>query len=334
MKLINLTLEITNRCNMRCAMCGIWEEKKKHDLSLKAITAFFHHHLIQYPVGSVSLTGGEVFLHPKLDLIYRYLYLMKKKRKLATIDIVTSGYLTEQILGFLHRNKKYLDGLEMDFSIDGLEKNHNMQRYWPDAWIRTWKTINNILLSYPGVQITIKYTINAHNIEDIIPVYHLCKEKRLSFLPKFVEQGTTHYYHRVEKEHSLFGLTREQRERALMVLHEIQKHEQNPLLEELIQLRGNKQNVHQCKTPAHSLFVTADGMIYSCIYMNPIGNAYEKWTVENQLHQQQINAGEHATCPKCISYHGYLKSWNCKKQESCRTLYPLPRSPSVGKVEE
>ncbi|MBI4441337.1 radical SAM protein [Candidatus Woesearchaeota archaeon] len=316
MKIINLTLEVTNRCNMRCAMCGIWEEKQKKELSVKEVSTLFHHPQITYPVGSVSLTGGEVFLHSKLDTLYRYLYLMKRQKKVAAIDIVTSGYLTEQILGFLERNKEYLWGLEMDISLDGLEEKHTMQRGWPDAWARTWRTIDAIKALYPSVRITAKYTINALNIDDIMPVYTLCMQRGIAFLPKFVEQGTTAYYHRVPKQHSLFMMTEEKRTKALAIIQEIACKEKDKkraaLLKELVALKGMKENVTTCGTPEQSLFVTADGSVHACIYMQPIGNVFSPLVLENACHAEQVARGRGGTCPKCIAYHGYLRSWNCR----------------------
>lgn len=312
MKIANITLELTNRCNMRCAMCGIWEETHKNDLTIKAIASLFEHQQIEYPIGSLSLTGGEVFLHPKLDTIYRFIYLMKKKKKVDTIDIVTSGYLTERILKFLETNKEYLAGLEIDFSIDGLKENHEKQRGLADAYTRTWSTINDILKNYPKIKIAVKYTINAQNIEDIIQVYKHCKEKKIAFLPKFIENDAVNYYHRIRKEHSLFEWTPETRQKAIDVLTHINQEINDPLLSRLIALEGKKTNVKTCRTPELSLFITADGNIYPCIYMEPIGNIYSAWgdLLGADKHKQDIAKGKTGSCPKCISYHGYLRSYN------------------------
>lgn len=327
---------------MRCAMCGIWQEPKRKELTVTSIATLFHHPSIEYPLGSISLTGGEVFLHSKLNSIYRYLYLMKKKKRVAAIDVVTSGYLTKQIIGFLEDNKDYLAGLEMDFSIDGLEENHVMQRGWKDAWQCTWQTIHKVKQFYPEVHISVKYTINAHNIDDILPVYRMCKDKGLTFLPKFVEQGTLHYYHRIAKEHSLFILTPDAKEKALLILRLIQEQEireQRPslLLDELISLGGEKANVQRCRTPELSLFITANGDIYPCIYMDPIGNIFSDWydALGGDAHNEEIKKGITGNCPKCISYHGYLRSWNCNKNhESSHIQYQPLLVPSLRKGEE
>lgn len=312
MKIANITIEITNRCNMRCAMCGIWEETQKNDLTIKAIASVFEHRHIEYPIGSLSLTGGEVFLHPKLDTIYRFIYLMKKKKKVDTIDIVTSGYLTKRILRFLETNKEYLAGLEIDFSIDGLQENHVKQRGLADAYTRTWSTINNILKNYPTIRIAVKYTINAQNVEDILPVYKLCKEKKIAFLPKFIENHTVNYYHRVRKKHSLFEWTPETLQKSLDILTHINQEINDPMLARLIAIGGKKENVKTCRTPELSLFITADGNIYPCIYMEPIGNIYSAWgdLLGADKHKQDMTKGKTGSCPKCISYHGYLRSYN------------------------
>lgn len=317
MKLINLTLELTNKCNLKCAMCSIWEEKDKKELSLTSISNFFNNSKIQYPIGSVSLTGGEVFLHSKIDSIYRYLYLMKKEKKLAAIDIVTNGYFTGGIIDFLKNNISYLDGLEIDFSIDGLEKNHNFQRGMKDAWQKTWSTINHIKNNYPQVGITVKYTINRKNIDDLISVSRLCKEKGIGFLPKFIEKDNVLYYHRIPKSNSLFNIPKESVDKAIESLRQITSEEKDPqkviLLNKMIE-SINKDNIKSCRTPEFSLFVTCYGKIHPCIYMTPIGTADGDLNecIDSNVHNELIIRGKNANCNKCHAYHGFLRSFNFK----------------------
>ena len=56
-----ITLELTNRCDLRCSMCSIWKEKTKNFLSVEDIKRILA--LSKNPV-SIALTGGEPFLHP------------------------------------------------------------------------------------------------------------------------------------------------------------------------------------------------------------------------------------------------------------------------------
>ena len=170
-KLRNLTLELTNQCNLRCKMCGIWAEPHKDNLSISDIKKILNLPLFEFPIGSVSLTGGECFMHPDFDVIFKLLSVMHIKHKISNIHIVTNGYLTEDILHFLSKNKRYISGLEMTFSIDGLEKNHTFQRGVNDAFTRTISTILKIREEFPEVRVGVKFTINKLNYPDILPIY-------------------------------------------------------------------------------------------------------------------------------------------------------------------
>ena len=65
MKIENVNLEITDACNLRCTMCDIWKEKKNNYFTAGMINDIFSSDVLSEAV-DVTLTGGEVFLHPEL----------------------------------------------------------------------------------------------------------------------------------------------------------------------------------------------------------------------------------------------------------------------------
>src|SRR3989338_684599 len=187
MKLNSLILDVTNGCNLRCRMCGIWKEEKKYFLSLQKIAELVNSKVIDGKIVSVSITGGECFLHPDILNIYKFLVLMTKKKRIGNIDIVSNGIMTEKIIEFLRENKKISDGLDLELSIDGQKEMHEFQRRVSGSYEKTISTIIAIKRDYPKVRLSVKYTINGHNQKDILPVYDFCKKYGITFIPKLIE---------------------------------------------------------------------------------------------------------------------------------------------------
>ncbi|MCF7873770.1 MAG: radical SAM protein [Candidatus Omnitrophica bacterium] len=306
-----ITFELTNRCNLKCKMCGIWQEKQKKDLGLKdikKITKTFNNPL------TVSLTGGEPLLHPDFDKIYRYLYKLFLQKKLKNIDISTNAY-SNDIVDFLSENKKYLQPLTLSISLDGLEKNHNRQRGKPDAFSKTLKNI--IKIKKYNIFPTIKFVVTDLNYKDIDKIYRLAKSLNLTFNPKLVEK-INNYYHRYENNQVRLLSTKNFPFilKSINKILKTQKVKNNKIeyfsfncLTKYIS-SGNLNFIKKCLTPQKSLFVTSNNKIYSCIYQENIGTI-QKWPEidKNEYDKIEKNA-QKGKCPKCLSYHGYLREFN------------------------
>lgn len=323
-ELRNLTLELTNQCNLRCKMCGIWSEKDKKNLSLTNIKKILFSDIFEHPISSISLTGGECFMHPQFDAIFNLIKLAKVKKKFNYLDIVTNGYLTDQILSFLSRNKRFINNLEMTFSIDGNEKNHNFQRGVNNAHSKTINTILEITQKFPNVKVGIKFTVNNSNYADISNIYEFCKEHNLRFSLKLIEDNAVNYYHRLKLKNNISNFTSEQKEEISKILNDlIIKDDKNNLqilekqyVQEIINFLKGEDTINFCLTPTYSLFITFDGKIYPCLYYPPIAILTDTdWEnkIQNSQHQKIIKEAVCGECPKCLAYHGYLKSWNFKQ---------------------
>lgn len=63
-----LTFSVTERCNLRCRTCNIWQKRPRDELSFEEIDRFF---LENPSLRWVDLTGGEVTLRPDIVEIAR-----------------------------------------------------------------------------------------------------------------------------------------------------------------------------------------------------------------------------------------------------------------------
>ena len=313
----SLTIEITNRCNLLCRMCSIWKEKEKKDLSYENIKGMIYANNIFHSIRRVSITGGECFLHPDFERIANFLASLIPKKVIGSLSISTNGYDTEKITSFLSRIRVNRGKISVEVSIDGLEQSHVMQRRKDDCYEKSVTTVKKIKSMFPGTQISIKMTINKHNIKDIVPVYKFCKQTKARFLPKIIDGNNPHYYHREQKDADFVALSDENKEEIITHLSELAVVGNDDIinkemLRQIIYNLASKEKP-KCTTPMHSLFVTCEGEIYPCIYMESIGNIKDKgWEskIFSNKHSAIIESAKKGKCPGCIAYHGYLRKIN------------------------
>lgn len=308
-----VTFELTNKCNLRCAICNIWKEKPKRQLPLKTIRKILD--LCQFPV-SVALTGGEPFLHSHFDEIYKYLFKLFLQKMVKEINISTNGY-SPVLLYFLKRNRAFLTPLSFSISIDGLKQNHSKQRGKTDSFKKTLATV--LKLRKLELPVSVKFVITRINYADLYKVYHLSKKLGCSFYPKFYEH-LDHYYHRDGKYPNL-ELPKKARNQIALTFKKIREEEEKTYkrclsISSLVVLekfaRKTTYNFFlKCLTPSRSIFVTSQGDIYACVNQQKISDI-AKWpeNFDTKITQKIKQRGLQGKCPKCLSYHGYLREFN------------------------
>lgn len=307
-----VTLELTNRCNLQCQICNIWREAKKFDLSCEEIARLLES--IPGPL-SVALTGGEPFLHPRFKEILKYLFRLSLIKKINDINIATNGY-SAAIPDFLAQNHRFLAPFSFSISLDGLKNTHDLQRGKKNSFSMTLKNILAIRrYNYP---IGIKFVITKLNYQDFKKVHELSQRLGCSFYPKFFEK-LDHYYHRA-KGFARLSAPENIIKKLLPQIQAIEKLEaakNNNSLSyyALRSLRRFAQNnsdtfIKKCLTPSNSLFLSCRGDLYSCLYQDKITTLKEWPKLNTALLIKLRQNASRGKCPRCISYHGFLREFN------------------------
>ena len=92
-------IELTNLCNLRCYMCGIWEETPKRIFDL----GLYERLVSRPPVRNarvLALTGGEPFM---IKNFAEYYEVARTHSPRSHINVSTNGYYTDRTLAFLER---------------------------------------------------------------------------------------------------------------------------------------------------------------------------------------------------------------------------------------
>lgn len=304
MKIKYMNLCLTNRCNLACVMCDIWQEKDKIDLSLQIVEEILQANCLDQDL-DITLTGGELFLHPGLWSITEAV-LAKNPRWLRGIS--TNGTKTQDVGRFLN---DFSDKLTKDFSfhisLDGIIC-HDTQR--GRSLERILKTIQLIKEFRPSFAIKIKFTITAVNYKDIIPTFRFCQDNALDFRLKLAEYAPS-YTNRVNLQD--FAFDDEARRSIVRDLREVQKEkirfrDENALFiaESIEHLLGHSKP-KICMAPFQRVFIMSEGNVYSCLHLSKIGNLSDD-DLDSIWHSQTAEAHRKRVldegCVCGVSYHG------------------------------
>lgn len=151
----NIIIETTTNCNLKCTHCYNYNDKTF--ISIEKLKKFYDLLPIDKHFNTI-LTGGEVFSHPQIDDILKYLY-----NKEILIDILTNGtLLTKKRLANLSKEKIGTIQLSL-YSTD--PKMHDKMTGVKGSWSKTIATINELLRL--GFRVSIASLVTTDNYTEI-----------------------------------------------------------------------------------------------------------------------------------------------------------------------
>lgn len=172
-----ISIKITNLCNLRCKMCGQWGEKGynlgKPNSELQEVVSLDVYKKMVDDVAHLKpifyIWGGEPFLYPDLMPLTGYM-----KEKGCTLSLVTNGIKLQQYAEEIV-DKKW-EALML--SLDGTKEVHNEIRGSKNCFdtlaagidkIQSVKRSKKSTLPYVMLLVTISRD-NAHNLEEIFDI--------------------------------------------------------------------------------------------------------------------------------------------------------------------
>jgi SynChlorMet cassette radical SAM/SPASM protein ScmE len=162
----SISIAITGRCNLCCKYCFYADEMAAlDDLPAEAWLAFFEE-LGRLAVMDVSLTGGEPFTRPDLFELIDGITANRMR-----YNILSNGTLIDQeMLARFEVGKRRLRLDYIQISIDGsCAQVHDRSR--PGSFARALRGLR--LLREAGFPVTVRTTINRHNLHDLEDIARL-----------------------------------------------------------------------------------------------------------------------------------------------------------------
>jgi len=169
----NVAFQITQRCNLRCAMC-IFQEKldRKTVLPLES-----YQRVIDLTAGShpsVSLSGGEPATHPDLVAMVRY-----AKGRGLPVQIFTNGTLLVPRLA----DELFRAGLDyLNFSLLGSETSHPAVAGVPRSYELFSENFGHACRNRGRTAIVLSYTICSGNLGEIRHAVEVARRHRPDIL--------------------------------------------------------------------------------------------------------------------------------------------------------
>jgi len=171
----NLTLNVTYRCNSRCATCNIWK-KKTDELTLAEWEKIFKS-IGPGKVWWLILSGGEPFLRADLVELCR---LAGKYLKPKIINIPTNGYLyqiipqrLEEILKAAPQSK-----IVINFSLDGIREEHDRIRNLKGSFENLLKSFRAVReIKNPRLTVGVHSVVSKLNFKKIPEIYDFVQKE-------------------------------------------------------------------------------------------------------------------------------------------------------------
>ena len=166
----HVDIAITGKCNLACQYCFYADEMvARTNLPTERWLSFFEE-LGSLGVMTVSLTGGEVFTRPDLfELIDGIIANRMRYSLLSNGTMITEETLKQFEVG---KRRQRLDSIQI--SVDGSSAEvHDLSR--PKSFGRALRGLK--LLKEAGYPVTVRVTVNRHNVDDLENVAHLLLEE-------------------------------------------------------------------------------------------------------------------------------------------------------------
>ena len=303
-----VTFAVTYKCNLKCKICGIWENKEtKQELSLDAIEKIFRK---LKNLSWLDLTGGEITLKENILEIVKA--ILKNSKKILIFHISSNGQFPDRAL--LLAKELLKSGLVpiINISLDGPEKINDLLRGKPGAYQHSLETFLKIR-SLKKIHCYLSCTISNLNINYIDELLSDLKKNIVDFnfadLHFNLFHNSEHYYHN-QNLNAFYNLPLERIKKYLSLCKR-----GNPakifLEKEYIRgftkfYRDNKVPL-RCQALSSTCFINPYGTLYPCsIYNKPIANLedcnYDLNKLWNSKNVVLIRRGiKEGNCPHCWS---------------------------------
>jgi SynChlorMet cassette radical SAM/SPASM protein ScmE len=204
----HVDIAITGKCNLACQYCFYADEMvARTNLPTERWLCFFEE-LGRLGVMTVCLTGGEVFTRPDLfELIDGIIANRMRYSLLSNGTMITDETLKQLEVG---KRRQRLDSIQI--SVDGSSAEvHDLSR--PKSFGRALRGLK--LLKQAGYPVTVRVTVNRHNVDDLENMAHLLLDE--VGLPSF-STNEAYACGATDRTEGNIILTQVQRQKAMQVL--------------------------------------------------------------------------------------------------------------------
>ena len=166
-------IAVTYRCNARCTMCDIWKSDSSPAKELKSND----YERLPTTLGNINISGGGPFLRNDLPEVIEVITKRCSNARLVFSSNGLSPRLLEKVLPVV---LKINPNVGIRFSVHGIGDKHQEMIGIPGAFEKVMSSVS--VASNIGVKdIGLAYTATNKNLDQLLQIYSLAKERRIHF---------------------------------------------------------------------------------------------------------------------------------------------------------
>ncbi|MFD2671979.1 polysaccharide pyruvyl transferase family protein [Marinicrinis sediminis] len=170
---------ITNKCNLRCAMCNVWkpEYAAKKDLTPAEIYTLFNKPLFK-KLEHVGISGGEPFVRKDiLEVIDAFCDALPSLKSVSIITNATLPWTVEKVRLISEKMKQKKLHFNLQISIDGVDEVHDANRGVAGTFNKLWQNFS--ILNQEGLVSEISTTVTKKNCHALWDVYQFARKNNV-----------------------------------------------------------------------------------------------------------------------------------------------------------
>ncbi len=264
--LIDVGLELTTGCNLRCVHCWQGEKANSKILKFNEIKVIFKR-LAELGVASLRITGGEPMIHPNFWEI-----MNEATRYSFSIVLRTNGTLIDEMVA--HRLHNY-PIIFIELSIDGFtSQDHDGFRRKKGSLQKTLLALD--LLIKNGVKTRVKTVMNRKNIENLLDLGKILARDHADIevwsLVDLVPLGNTASYFRelMPRPSDIIKAMKSLGEwlKLAGIRFKVTGSAFQLVTEPMEAIRLNRSLMYPCGYRKGYLYICADGSVKKCAWLN------------------------------------------------------------------
>lgn len=264
-----MMIELTNMCNLKCKMCGIWAERPHINIPLDQYQSVLEEKVCRW-LRLISLTGGEPFLLKDFEQYYQ---IARKTHPRAHINISSNGQCKGRTVEFFSKEK--VKNTSITISYDGI-RSHDSIRGVKGSGEKLIETAIKIKEIAPQVSLSLKLTITNENYSELLDTAKQCKEIGVPFRFKTLEKLNCHQSRSPSEidgpdySNDIMNSINEQAREILKLGIDTNKKYIQSLISK------NEGADCRCNCCEKTIFMGVDGKVFLCRKKEPIGNFYQQ----------------------------------------------------------
>jgi len=160
---LNVTLELTRRCNARCDYCNHWKEQKQAELDVDGFVRVVE----RFRPFSVTVCGGEPFLRKDaLEIIAA----VKRVPGWRWVSVITNGWF----LGDEKRDRLVATGIDqINVSLNFPDERQDADRKLPGLWRKIAHAVPALVAR--GANVQLNTILMNENLDDAVAIARLAR---------------------------------------------------------------------------------------------------------------------------------------------------------------